>query len=285
MRVKALREIVGDYGRRRPGDVFDVADHSARILIHRNLVQPWPHIEAPRQPARETQAFFCAPEVKAASGPLVSCIIPTADRPKFLACAIRSFLGQEYNPKELLVLDDGREESSGVMPPASEIPQGVRIRYFRLNERMTVGQKRNLGVRLAEGYLIAHFDDDDVSAPDRLDTQVGQILGANANVVGYRDVVFADGKQRFFRMTGDPGYAAGTSLLYRRDWALENPFPEIQQGEDNAFISKAGPSLVTVPSGDRIIARIHSGNTVKKRPGGKGWTRLTKQEIPAWANI
>ena len=41
--------------------------------------------------------------------PLVSCIMPTADRRRFVPQAIRNFLAQDYAERELVILDDGAD--------------------------------------------------------------------------------------------------------------------------------------------------------------------------------
>lgn len=55
--------------------------------------------------------------------PLVSCVMPTADRRAFVPQAIRAFLRQEYEPCELLILDDGADAIGDL------IPDDERIRY------------------------------------------------------------------------------------------------------------------------------------------------------------
>ena len=44
-----------------------------------------------------------------AKEPLVSCVMPTADRRQWVPQAIRNFQQQNYPNRELLIVDDGRE--------------------------------------------------------------------------------------------------------------------------------------------------------------------------------
>ena len=83
--------------------------------------------------------------------PLVSCIMPTHDRRRFVPLALHYFLRQDYPHRELVVVDDGAD------PVADLIPDDPRIRYIRLNRRLSVGAKRNHAVRGARGELIAHW--------------------------------------------------------------------------------------------------------------------------------
>jgi glycosyltransferase involved in cell wall biosynthesis len=57
--------------------------------------------------------------------PLVSCLMPTADRREFIPCAIRCFKNQDYENLELIILDDGEQEIRDL------IPSDPRIRYIQ----------------------------------------------------------------------------------------------------------------------------------------------------------
>ncbi len=48
--------------------------------------------------------------------PLVSCIMPTRDRRAFVPRAIAYFLRQDYANKELVIVDDGTDPVSDLVP-------------------------------------------------------------------------------------------------------------------------------------------------------------------------
>jgi len=108
---------------------------------------------------------------------LVSCIMPTRNRPHFAGQSISYFLRQDYPQRELIVLDDGDE------PIADLIPRDDRVHYVRLPQRRPVGAKRNLACEISRGELIAHWDDDDWMAADRLSLQVNQLLHSGADAL------------------------------------------------------------------------------------------------------
>src|SRR5262249_22793780 len=110
--------------------------------------------------------------------PLVSCIMPTADRRLFVSQAIRYFLRQDYPRCELIVVDDGVDAVADAMPP------DPRIRYVRLDGKHTVGAKRNLACTEARGEIIVHWDDDDWMAHWRLSYQVANLLQEQADICG-----------------------------------------------------------------------------------------------------
>src|SRR4051794_32898895 len=114
--------------------------------------------------------------------PMVSCLLLTADRRQFLPGAIRQFLRQDYERRELIVLDDGQ------IPAEDLVPADEQIRYIRIPSRLTVGAKRNWGCREARGELIAHWDDDDWMAAWRLRYQVEELMRFDADICGLRQL-------------------------------------------------------------------------------------------------
>ena len=108
----------------------------------------------------------------------VSCIMPTCDRASFIPCAIAYFLRKSLQDSELIIVDDGHAPIGGL------VPADPRIRYVRLDARRPVGAKRNLACELARSELIAHWDDDDWYAPDRLQRQAVALDASDALIFG-----------------------------------------------------------------------------------------------------
>lgn len=94
--------------------------------------------------------------------PLVSCIMPTRNRRHFVSQAIWYFLRQEYTQRELIIID-GREDAIRDL-----VPEHADIRYEHLGKRVLLGTKRNIACEMGRGELVAHWDDDDWMAPQRL---------------------------------------------------------------------------------------------------------------------
>src|SRR5678816_3153619 len=91
--------------------------------------------------------------------PLVSSIMPTYNRRAFVPQAIGYFLRQDYARKELIIVDDGSDEISDL------IPRDERLRYTRLDHKLPLGAKLNLACEQASGEIIINWDDDDWYAP------------------------------------------------------------------------------------------------------------------------
>ncbi|HEX2912428.1 MAG TPA: glycosyltransferase [Chloroflexia bacterium] len=203
--------------------------------------------------------------------PLVSCIMPTANRRQFVPQAIRYFLAQDYPNRELVVLDDGAE------PVGDLMPDDPRIRYIRLSGQRTLGQKRNECVEASQGDLIMHWDDDDWMAPHRISYQVGALLQAGAEVCSLQNLLFyepASGKSWLYKYPqSQKRWLAGGPLLYTRAFWKRSPFPAIQVGSDTRFVwSHNLDKAVVLPDYTFYVAMIHQANTSQKDRRGPYWT-------------
>lgn len=208
--------------------------------------------------------------------------MPTRNRRAFIPQAIRYFLSQDWEQKELIIIDDGEDRVSDL------IPDDHRIRYYGLNCRRSLGQKRNIACSRADGEVIFHIDDDDVSLPDRILNQTRRLMMTGAHVTGYHTILFADDTlQRAWRYIGGSTYAVGTSLCYHRSYWMNHAFPDVNVGEDNNMVENARRARVLDSAdGERmLVARLHAGNTsasyasIKK----KQWTGARGevwQEVP-----
>lgn len=185
--------------------------------------------------------------------------------------AIRSYQLQTFVNRELLILADG-EDVRDLLPP-----DDPSIRLVHLEGRAQIGDKRNLGCEMSTGEFIAHWDDDDYSAPGRLEQQAGLLATSGKAVTGYRRMRFTDNEGTWWEFRGNPLYVVGTSLVYRRDWWERHPFPAVQIGEDGAFVgvaARAGQLAVGEDAGDLMYATIHAGNTSTRQLSGANWVRL-----------
>ncbi|MFN2599501.1 MAG: glycosyltransferase [Pyrinomonadaceae bacterium] len=203
--------------------------------------------------------------------PLISCIMPTADRRAFVARAVEYFLRQDYAEKELIVVDDGADAVADL------IPADARVRYFRLDKRLTVGAKRNFACERARGELVAHWDDDDWHAPRRLSYQVEELRRAGAEVCGIRELLFYDVRDgrawRYVYPAARKAWLSGSSLCYRRAFWERNRFREINVGEDARFVWESrGARLHALADPTFHVGIIHAANVSPKRTAGSYWT-------------
>ncbi len=212
--------------------------------------------------------------------PLISCLMPTADRRSYVPDAIRQFLEQDYPERELLILDDGQD------PIKDLVPADPRIRYQRLDRKLVIGAKRNLAAREARGDILVHWDDDDWMAPWRLSYQWAALERSGADACGVDRVWYlaaeGAGAWQYVYPRGQKPWLCGGTLMYRRRFWERNPFPAVAQGEDTRFVwamPKARFEILENP--DFYVARIHPRNTSPKATRGSCWHPVPRARVEA----
>lgn len=111
----------------------------------------------------------------AGSRDTVSVVIPTYNRPEHLDGAIRTALGQTYDPIEVTVVDDGSDDDYAREVVGDHPPSVTCIEH---DENRGLSAARNTGIEASDGRYIAFLDDDDRWHRRKLAEQVAA-LGAN----------------------------------------------------------------------------------------------------------
>lgn len=177
---------------------------------------------------------------------LVSIIVPVYNAEKYIDNCVTSVVNQTYSKWELLLIDDGSFDSSGM----------ICDNYSRLNSRIRVVHQKNLGVsaarnrgiECAEGEYVAFLDVDDALPQESLKTLVNSLIDNNADVAmgitcgekwenhsGVEIWKGEDGIQ--YSLMDDPYTCAAWGKLYRRELIGETRFDrEIKINEDSLFV-------------------------------------------------
>src|SRR6266581_2230583 len=127
--------------------------------------------------------------------PTFSTIIPTYNSSSMLPRAIDSVLNQSYLATEILVIDDGSDDST------REVAQtyGNKIRYVVLAHTGCPGAVRNHGIAESRGDYVAFLDADDVWYPNKLET-IAQLTAKYPETgLFYSDFNFVDEQLHFLR--------------------------------------------------------------------------------------
>src|SRR5262249_34045298 len=147
------------------------------------------------------------------------------------------------------------------------------VRYVRLPARTSIGGKRNLACRRAAGEIIAHWDDDDWYAPNRLRYQVSPLLEGRAELTGLENAFLLELPAGAFWRTCSElhqrmfvGDVHGGTLGHRKA-LLESglQYPEVDLAEDAWIIWQAQCR------GHRLLRLANSGVFVYVRHGGNAW--------------
>lgn len=193
--------------------------------------------------------------------------MPTRDRPRFVAQAIRCFDRQTYPNAELIIVDDG------AMPVRDLCVGQPRVRYLRLETPTPTGAKLNVAVECAAGDVLQKLDDDDYYGPAFLDTAVSALASHPAHAIVSWDcfLIFMAG-ERAARFSGH-GWNAGGTLCFRREVWRATPFRDIWKGSDSQFLADHDGAAVGICEPEQYLLVRHGRNT---------WTEVGEHQTDAY---
>jgi glycosyltransferase involved in cell wall biosynthesis len=204
--------------------------------------------------------------VRGLSAPLVSCIMPTRDRRRFVTLALDAFQRQAWPNRELIIVDDGNDA-------IADLAQLPDVRYIRLPRNVSIGSKRNLACAEARGQIIVHWDDDDWYGADRLTHQVAPIIAGEADLTGLENrFVLELPSCAFWTLRSElhrrmfVGDVHGGTLAFRRTLLDEGlRYPDANLAEDAVLIRDA------LRMGKRLLRLSNPGLFVYVRHGRNAW--------------
>ncbi len=178
--------------------------------------------------------------------PFVACVMITNNRPQMAARAICRFRQQNYQRKCLLIVDTAEQPSLPMQHPGGPVTEWT-VWKSGLYGR-PIGSLRNeaneIAIREYKPDILINWDDDDVSHPNRIASQVRQLQTTlidqrprggieAAGAVGYQDLLWWNSvkAEAWLYDYGGNHYCLGTSLCYWPHFWKSNPFPERNIGE------------------------------------------------------
>lgn len=210
--------------------------------------------------------------------PLVSCIMPTYNRRAFVPHAIEYFLRENYPHRELIIVDDGTDAIADLLP------EDARIRYVRLENKLTLGAKLNFACEYAEGEIIAHWDDDDWYAAWRLSYQVETLTREKTEVCGINKLLYLDLRTgqgyQYVYPPEQKVWLLGSELCYFKAFWHSHRFADINVGMDAKFVWSAPRQSVSVLDDYTFaVHMIHDHNVSPKKTHGGYWHPHPVKEI------
>lgn len=199
--------------------------------------------------------------------PPISICTPTGNRRWVFSLAMRNVMTMMYpeGKYEWVILDDGDESMEDI------IPRDPRIRYHYIpreegEPRISVAEKRNRLVELAEHDHILFMDDDDYYPPESMLARAKALVkyaDRGVECVGCRDVASYDLSHGLCAIcsNGD-SYLTESSLAFTRAFWLERPFNTGDYtGEYRHFLEYRQDRVKSLPFQFVTIALTHGHNT------------------------
>jgi len=190
---------------------------------------------------------------------LVSCVLVARNRPWLARQAIWYFLRQDFESRELVIIDNGDEPLTGI------VPEDSRVRCVRVAGSRSEGALLNIGYELSAGDLVAVWSEGDWIGPHRLTLQVDALAAADACVLA-NPLIYCLQEGTVWRSRAQPVQFA--TLLDRRARWSDCRLPSTDR-EDGLLESVMGHGarVIDRDAGDCYIAISHPGDA---KPGMAG---------------
>lgn len=227
------------------------------------------------------------------TGPRISVIIPTHQRPELVTQAVECALAQTLREIEVIVVVDGADAGSLQMLAAISDP---RLVVVPLDPRRRNAGARNAGISRARADWVAFLDDDDKWMPEKLERQLAVALASDAvyPIVSCRFEAVGNGSRfvwpTVFPQHGQPlseylftrrGPAVGgaiqtsTMLVSRALFAQVTFDEELDRYVDLDWLLRAGniASAELSYAGGKVLSSYSMDDTRKRISNQSGWRR------------
>jgi len=199
--------------------------------------------------------------------PLVSVCTPTFNRRPFIDNMFRCFLNQNY-PKdriEWIIVDDGTDKIKDLIDKSGI----TQIKYFPIEQKMTLGAKRNFMHKQIKGSIVVYMDDDDYYPPERISHAVERLQGdKNALCAGSSEIyIYFKGLNRMVQCGPyNPNHATAGTFAFKVELLKHTQYEDHAAiAEERAFLKGYTIPFVQLDPMKTILVFSHEHNTFDKR--------------------
>ncbi len=222
------------------------------------------------------------PKLKKKFHPFVSVCTPTFNRRPFIETMFSCFRNQTY-PKdrmEWIIVDDGTDKIEDLIN-SSNIEQ---IKYYKVDKKMSLGEKRNYMHKFAKGTIIVYMDDDDYYPPERVSHAVEKLqqnkeamcAGSSEIYVYFKHI----SKMYQFGPYG-PNHATAGTFAFRTELLKSTSYEDhAALAEEKKFLKNYTVPFVQLDPFKTILVFSHIHNTFDKRNLLKNPNTMFQKESP-----
>ena len=197
--------------------------------------------------------------------PLVSICTPTFNRRPFIKTLIKCFEHQTY-PKdkmEWIIIDDGTDKIEDLV---KDIPQ---VKYYKYEEQMVLGKKRNIMHEKCSGDIIVYMDDDDYYPPERVSHSVEMLLShPKALCAGASEIYiyFKHINQMYQFGPYGPNHATAGTFAFKKELLNKHSYDDnAALAEEKHFLKNYTVPFVQLEPKKTILVFSHIHNTFDKK--------------------
>jgi glycosyltransferase involved in cell wall biosynthesis len=200
---------------------------------------------------------------------IVSVITPTYNRRRFIPYLIKCYESQNYKKEsmEWIILDDGQDKVKDLFDAAAKrIPN---IRYIPLDEKLTIGEKRNRLNDEAIGSIIVAMDDDDYYPPERVSHAVMRFANnKEVQLAGTSEVYmyYSDVKEIYKLGPYNPNHATNGTMAWRKSYSNSHRYDDtVTHAEEQSFLEGYKHKMIQLDPFKVMLVMSHSENTFDKK--------------------
>ena len=196
--------------------------------------------------------------------PFVSICTPTFNRRPFIPIIIKCFENQTYprDKMEWIIVDDGTDKIEDLV---AHLPY---VRYFKYDEKMTLGKKRNITNEKAKGDIIVYMDDDDYYPPERVKHAVDTLRNSKALCAGSSAmfIYFKHINKTYQFGPYGPNHSTAATFAFKKELIQQTRFDEESSvAEERKFLKDYTIPFVQLESTKSILVFSHDHNSFDKK--------------------
>jgi glycosyltransferase involved in cell wall biosynthesis len=226
-----------------------------------------------------------------AANRLISVVIPAYNAEHYIAEAIESILRQDYDPLEILVVDDGSTDAT-----KSVVNHYSSVMYY-FQEHAGIGSALNRGIRETKGEFLSFLDADDIWTQGKLTKQMGvfdthhDVECVFGHIESFLSPELSAGQEAAIGVhTGvQPGYSKCTMLIKRDSLLCVGMFdPAWTIGEFIDWYARALDKGIKSHLLSDILAkrRIHGANiSIREREKQIEFVQILRRALDRRRNV
>ena len=201
--------------------------------------------------------------------PNISIVTPTYNRRNMVKLMLLNYKIMDYpiDKREWIIIDDGTEKILDLLPPDSERWK-LNIKYYSIENKLLIGNKRNLGIEKANNDIIVFMDDDDLYPPNSVKIRVSSLINSNKDCVGCSTIGCFHINKMISIINVPPHKLAledrlsEATLCFKKSFWEQTKFnDESIGGEAKEFIKNRNSQFAEINWENVIVSLLHSRNT------------------------
>ena len=197
--------------------------------------------------------------------PFVSICTPTFNRRPFIPYLIECVALQTYDKSriEWIIIDDGSDKIEDLF---ANVPY---VKYYKYDEQMTLGRKRNVMHEMCSGDIIVYMDDDDYYPKERISHAVEELLKSPHILCAGSSTlhIYFDHVNKIFQFGPyKENHATAATFAFKKELLLITKYDDSTAvAEEKQFLQNYTVPMIQLDPLKTILVFSHIHNSVDKK--------------------